>query len=132
MKVNVAKMTFVSDRPVVAEAGAPGDQVEVDVVAGRVVGQREPGDEDDHRGDQDAPQRIERAVRDADVRADGEVGEVGDAAQRRGGDHAGAPAPVGTRREPEGVVLQGLAGRLALRQVDSVGGTVGIEPGSAA
>ena len=101
-------------RAVVAEAGAAGDQVEVDVVPGRVVGQREAGDEDDHRGDQDAPEGVRGAVRDADVGADREIGQVGDAAQRRGGDHAGAPPPVGARREPQGVVLQGLAGRLAL------------------
>ena len=95
-------------RAVVAEAAAPGDEVQVQVVAGGVVGQREPGEEDDHREHRDPPQRVDRAVGDADVGADGEVGQVGDAPQRRDGDRPGAPPAVAAGREPEGVVLQGL------------------------
>ena len=97
-------------RAVVAEAAAAGDQVEVDVVARRVVGHRKAGDHDDDREDQDAPQRVRRAVGDADVGADGEVGEVGDAAEGRDADHPRRPLSVAARREPQRVVLEGLLG----------------------
>ena len=97
-------------RAVVAEAAAAGDQVEVDVVARRVVGHREAGQHDDDGEDQDAPQRVRGAVGDADVGADGEVGEVGDAAERRDADDPRRPLAVAARREPQRVVLQGFLG----------------------
>ena len=45
-------------RPVVAEPAAAGDEVEVEVVARGVVGQREARQEDDDREDQDPPERV--------------------------------------------------------------------------
>jgi hypothetical protein len=105
------------DRAVVPEAGAAGDQVEVEVVAGGVVRQREAGGEDDHREHEDAPEGVGGAVGDADVGADGEVGEIGDAAQGRDPDDARRPLPVAARGEAEGVVLQRL-----LRGGPDVGG----------
>ena len=54
MHVNTAKITVVIDRAVVAEPRAAGDQVEVEVVAGGVVGDGQADDEDDDRREQDA------------------------------------------------------------------------------
>ena len=51
---------------VIAEAAAAGDQVEVDVVARRVVGHGKSGGHHDDCEDEDAAQRIGCAVGDAD------------------------------------------------------------------
>ena len=101
------------DRAVVAEARTPGDEVQVDVVARRVVGEGEAGDEDDHRGEEDRGQCVPGAVCQADARTDREVGHVRDAAQRGGRHDHRCPTAVAARGEPEGVVLQGLVGGFA-------------------
>ncbi len=100
------------DRTEVAEAGTAGDEVQVDVVAGPVVGQREAGHEDDDGRDGDREQRVAGAVGQADAGADGEVGHVGDAAERGRRHHHRGPAAVTARSEAEGVVLQSLLDRL--------------------
>ena len=83
MQVKPAKITVVIDRAVVAESRAAGDQVEVEVVAGGVVGDGHADDEDDDRREQDAEHGVGRAVLDADARADREVGEERDRARAR-------------------------------------------------
>src|SRR5581483_4232166 len=60
-----------------------GQQVHVDGVPGRVVRDRDAGEEDDHRRGQDRHHGAGEAVRDGDRTADGEVREVGDDAQGR-------------------------------------------------
>jgi len=97
---------------VVSETRTSGDEVEIHVVSGGVIGQREPGGEDDNGEYQDSEQRISGAVGDADVGADREVREIRDTTERGNGDHAGRPLTVAARRESEGVILERFLGRV--------------------
>ena len=60
MQVKPAKITVVIDRAVVAESRATGDEIEVEVVAGGVVGDGHADDEDDDRREQDAEHGVGR------------------------------------------------------------------------
>ncbi len=104
------------DRSVVAETASTRDQVEVDVVTGRIVGKRKAGQEDDDGEHQNAPQCIAGSVRDSDIGTDGEIREIRDAAERGRRDNTGPPLTVATRREAQRVVLERLFQRGVCRR----------------
>ena len=106
MQVKPAKTTVVIDRAVVAESRATGDEVEVEVVAGGVVGDGHAHDDDDDRREQDAEHGVGGAVVDADARADREIGEERDGPEGGRADGGRAPAPEGARHISEGIVLE--------------------------
>jgi hypothetical protein len=93
-------------RAEIAESGATGEQVHVDGILRRVVGDRDAGGEDDDRGDADRDDGAGEAVGDGYRAADGEVGQVGDAAERRSRDDIRAPAAEGLGRIAQRVVLE--------------------------
>ena len=91
------RLTELGARAAVVKGGHLAGSRSVDVVAF-------------HDGeDRDARQRVGGAVGDADVGTDREVGEVGDAAERRDTHHPRRPFPVAARGEAKGVILQGFS-----------------------
>ncbi len=94
----------------IAEAGAAGEQVDVDAVFGGVIGDRQAGEEDDHADDRDRQGRVGEAVVERDRAADGLERQKGDRANSRIGDPQGRPAPGVVRGETKREVLERLVG----------------------
>ena len=92
----------------VAEARPPREQVHVDVVAARVVGDGQAGGEDEHDGDDDRGKGVGEAGADGDRGADRLQREEGDAAERGAREQVGGPLAVGLRGVAQRVVLQRL------------------------
>ncbi len=95
-------------RAEVAEAGAAGEQVDVDAVPGRVEGDGQADEEHDHREYGDSPQGVAETIRDGDGATDRLH------RQERHRAHGGvADAKAGAARarcrEAQRVILQGLA-----------------------
>ena len=84
-------------RAEIAEAGAAGDQVKVNVVARGGDRQRNAGEEDHQRRHQDRIDGVAGAPGHTDAGADGKVGQIGDAAQRGDRDDARTPAAEAQR-----------------------------------
>src|SRR5215210_1001368 len=96
-------------RAQVPEPRPTREQVHVYVVAGRVVGYRDAGQEDGSRREQDPPQRAREPVRHHQRTPDGEVDEVRYAAQSRRCHGVLAPRPERPRSVPERVVFHDIA-----------------------
>ncbi|MGZ5600842.1 MAG: hypothetical protein ACXWFX_09630 [Methylobacter sp.] len=58
-------------RPDITKTRAAGHQVDIDVIAGRVITDRETGDENNQADGQDGPERIGKAVVNRQEAADG-------------------------------------------------------------
>jgi hypothetical protein len=95
IKVKPAKIMLVMTE--IAEAGAAGDQVKVNVVARGGDRQRNAGEEDHQRRHQDRIDGVAGAPGHTDAGADGKVGQIGDAAQRGDRDDARSPAAEAQR-----------------------------------
>ena len=94
----------------VAEAGAPGEQVDVDAVACRVAGDRNADEEDDQAADDDRGEGVGRAVGERDGAADRLQRQEGDRADGGLGNALARKAPGRLGGETQGVVFQCLVG----------------------
>jgi hypothetical protein len=92
----------------VAEAGAAGEQVDVDTIAGRVARNGQADQEHQQAEERDRPHRVGEAVGEGQRTADGLAREERDRPQRRVADPEGGFAGA-LRRVAQRVVLQGLA-----------------------
>ena len=94
----------------IAEAGAAGQQVDVDAAFGGVIGDRQAAEEDDDADDQDGRGGVGGAVVQRDGAADRLQRQEGDRAERGVGDAGGGPAPRALGGEAQRVVFQRLVG----------------------
>ena len=94
----------------VAEAGAAGQQVDVDAAFGGVIGDRQAAAEDDDADDKDGGGGVGDAVVEGDGAADRLQRQERDRAQRGVGDPGGGPAPRALGGEAQRVVFQRLVG----------------------
>ncbi|MGY3528432.1 hypothetical protein ACVISU_001200 [Bradyrhizobium sp. USDA 4452] len=94
----------------IAEAGAAGQQVDVDAAFGGMVGDRQSAQEDDDADDQDRGRGVHRTVVQRDGAADRLQREEGDRAERGVGNASGGPAPRALGGEAQRVVFQRLVG----------------------
>ena len=94
----------------IAEPGAAGQQVHVDVVLAGIVGDRQVGDEHQEADDDDGRKGVGEAVAHGDRGADGLEREEGDAAEGGVGDDERRPLPKRSRGIAEGIVLHRLIG----------------------
>ena len=94
----------------VAEARAPGQQIHVDAVAGRVQAHRQSGQEDDDPGRDDRQRRIDETVFDQQRGTDRLEHQKRRRAEGGIGDPQFRPVTETVGREAQRVILEGLAG----------------------
>ena len=94
----------------VTEAGAAGQQVDIDAAFGGMVGNRQSAAEDDDADDQNGSSGVCRAIVKRDGSADGFQRQKRDRAKRSIGDAGGRPSPRALGGEAQRVVFQRLVG----------------------
>ena len=94
----------------IAEAGAAGQQIDVDAAFGGVIGDRQAAAEDDDADDEDGGGGVGDAVIQGDGAADRFQRQERDRAQRGVGDAGGGPAPRAFGGEAQRVIFQRLVG----------------------
>jgi hypothetical protein len=94
----------------VAEAGAAGQEIDVDAAFGGMVGDRQTAAEDDDADDEDGGGGVGDAIIERDGAADRLQRQKRDRAQSGVGDPGGGPAPCALGGEPQRVVFQRLVG----------------------
>ncbi len=94
----------------IAEPRAAGQQVDVDAIGGRVIGDRQAGEEDQCADDQDGGGRVGEAVIDGDGAADRLERQKRNRADGGVGDTEARPAPRAFRGEAQRVVFERLVG----------------------
>ncbi len=94
----------------VAEAGAAGQQVDVDAAFGGVIGDRQAAAENDDADDKDRRGGVGDAIIQRDGAADRLQRQERDRAQRGVGDAGGGPAPRALGCEAQRVIFQRLVG----------------------
>ena len=92
----------------VAEAGAPGQQVDVDPVAGRIDGDRQPGEEQDDSHDQRGGEHVGEPVGERDGAPDRLEGQERDGADRGLRHPRRRPAPGALGGEAQREILERL------------------------
>ncbi len=92
----------------VAEAGAAGEQVDVDAIGRGVIGDWYAGEKDQRANDENGAGRVDEAVVDGDRSADGLEREERDRADRGIGHREARPSARTLGRETKRVVLQRL------------------------
>ena len=109
----------------IAEAGAAGQQVHVDAVAGGVVADGQAGEEDHQAHRENRPEGVGEPITQGQHSADRLQGEERHRAQGGVGDAQLRPLAKGFRRVAQGVVLHGLVGDPAVVVAADLGDALG-------